>query len=318
MNYEKSESLVEKNFNIIKILNKDFAILTDKMTIDFEETNSGDTCLKTSHMNIGNQHQHISKISGISEDVLFSYVFYHEIGHQILPWALVPNEQRANLMTEFFNEYNTYQESFPESFLLLHGLDIMNDKNLVNFREEVLFNASNKFEHFSIETLQLLSNFGFKIDAIYHEQFAECFSMFMINKQFPKQFEKLTELIIENRKNGELFYRDNHDDLMADSAQHSETGLDFGFVHCLHNITKEYAQILKNQKVTTFEQFKETAMPLIDKHTALEMKVALDSHKLGMIFPKELIIEEPTYIKHKIKALRELHSNPESSLKNKI
>jgi hypothetical protein len=75
MNYEQSEEQVEKNFNIIKRLNKDFAILTDKMTIDFEETKSGDTCLKTSHMNIGNQHQHISKISCISEELLFSYVF---------------------------------------------------------------------------------------------------------------------------------------------------------------------------------------------------------------------------------------------------
>ena len=71
MNFEKAEELVEKNFNYIKKLNKDFSILTDRMIVDFEESISGDTSLKNSHMNIGIEFKNLSKIT-----VFFMIIYY--------------------------------------------------------------------------------------------------------------------------------------------------------------------------------------------------------------------------------------------------
>lgn len=311
MNFEKAEELVEKNFSYIKKLNKDFEILTDKMIVDFEESISGDTSLQNSQMNIGIEYKQLSKTSGISEDALFSYVFYHEMGHQILPWTFIQNKDRANLMNEFFDDYNKYQEEVPHEFLFNNNLSYFNDPKLFNLHIKLVYDYQGEFDNLSSETRTFLQNIGMKIDAVYNEQFAECFSLFMLKKQFPNQFDKLASHILENRKLDEKMYKKAADEKIYDEY------LKPGFVHSVNNVSEEFIHILKNQKISSFEDFKDVAAPLIDKHTTLEIKSAMENHKVISFFPKDLLNNQPS-IQDKIKNIREINTTEiNNSVKNR-
>lgn len=312
MNFEKAEELVEKNFSYIKKLNKDFEILTDKMIVDFEESISGDTSLQNSQMNIGIEYKQLSKTSGISEEALFSYVFYHEMGHQILPWTFIENKDRANLMNEFFDDYNKYQEEVPHEFLFNKNLSYFNDSKLFDLHIKLVYDHQGEFDNLSSETRTILQNIGMKIDAVYNEQFAECFSLFMLKKQFPNQFDKLASHILENRQLDEKMYKKSAEDKIYDEY------LKPGFVHSVNNVSEEFINILKNKKINSFEEFKDVAAPLIDKHTTLEIQEAMKNHKVISFFPKELLSTESS-VKDKIKAIRKINEQEvQTSLKKNI
>jgi len=311
MNFEKAEELVEKNFNYIKKLNKDFSILTDRMVVDFEESISGDTSLKNSHMNIGIEFKNLSKNSGISEEALFSYVFYHEMGHQLLPWTFIDNKDKSNFMTDFFENYNKYQEQEPHEFLFSKNLSYFNNSKLFDLHNNLVYDHRGEFDNLSSDTRTILQNIGMKIDAVYHEQFAECFSLFMLKKQFPNQFDKLVSYVLDNRQLDEKMYKKYSEDKIYTEY------LKPGFVHSVQSVSEEFIHILKNQKISSFEEFKVAATPLIDKHTILEIKSAMETHKVISFFPKDLLNDQS--IQDKIKTIREINK-PEinNSVKNRI
>lgn len=307
MHDDKAQLLVDKNLNRINKLDSSFYLLTEQMNIELEESKTGETNLNKAHMNLGTQHQHISKSTGVSEDVLLSYIFYHEMGHQILPWSRTPTEQRASLMTDYFSQNIDFRGS-PEYFLIPHNISLFHSPDLQSFSDKLC----QGFDHSSEETNGLLNKFAQKMEGIYHEQFAECFALFMVKKQFPKEFDKFTDLVIEKRKNGELFYRDIHDDLMENNGT--------GFVHCLHNVTNAYLAHSKTVPLTSFTAFEKEIFPLIDKYTVIEMKNAMDYQKLAVYFPKELkvYLSEVATVESKIKSIRDTFSNIDSlSIKNK-
>lgn len=275
---EKAEVIVANNLKRIESLNSSFSLLTEQMIIDFEESKTGCTDLTQSHMSLGTQHQHITKVTTIPEEVLLSYVFYHEMGHQLLPWSNLPNQQLHSIMADYFSQEKDYRGS-PEYFLETQNFSIFHDSKIKDFYQQLLTGLDN----ISNETNTLLSNFSHKLEAIYHEQFAECFSLFMMKNQFPKEFDQLTSLVFEKRKNGEMFYRDSHDDLM-------DSSFSSGFVHCLHNVSQEYVKHLNSTSSNnkTFEDFQKSVFSFIDKHTILEMKTSMDNQKLAVYFPNNL------------------------------
>lgn len=302
---EQADVLVAKNLKKIEALDSAFSILTNQMTIEYEPSASGMTDLRESSMSLGTQHQHIAKSTGISETILISFVFYHEMGHQILPWTRVPKEQRTQLMNDYFSQDKDLRGS-PEYFLEVNNIELFNNSKL-----RQLYNSlSEGFENHSNETNILLSKFSQKIEAIYHEQFADNFSLFMLKKQFPKEFDRFAKFLVEGRKNDENFYRDYHDNSMDSSSS-------LGFVHCLHNITQEY--LTTSSEVNSFTEFQKMVFPLMDKHTASEIKVAMDSQKLGVYFPEDLNPQPKSSVQDKIKSIRQNSiSNTSLALKNKL
>lgn len=302
---EQADELVSKNLKKIATLDSSFSLLTEQMTIEYEPSASGITDLTQSSMSLGTQHQHIAKVTGISESMLISFVFYHEMGHQILPWTRVPKEQRSQFMKDYFSQDKDLRGS-PEYFLEVNGIEFFNDPKL-----RKLYNIlSEGFENHSTESNILLSKFSHKIEAIYHEQFADNFALFMVKKQFSKNFDQFSKFLVEGRKTDENFYRDFHDNNMDSTSS-------VGFVHCLHNITQEY--LATSSEVHSFSDFQKMVFPLMDKHTAAEIKIAMNSQKLGVYFPEELNPQSKNSVQDKIKSIRKTSiSDKHIDLKNKI
>lgn len=305
MNFNHAEQLVEKNIARIEKLNKNLSSLIKNITVNLDDTSSGDTSLATSKINVGVEHKLNSKKFGVSEEALFSYVFYHEFGHQLSPWIQTIQDNKPDLINQFFDSYNTNKNLTPHDFL--GDKSLFNSPKLFKFHESLNSHIENY--NISSETLVLLDNTSLKMENIYKEQFAECFSFYMLKKQFPNQFEKITNFVLSDRKINQSLYQKNEDNLM-------DKYYNPGFVHLVENASKEFIEQLNSKNISSFDDFIKTVTPLIEKHTFDEIKQSMESNKIMTFFPKDLLNEQS--IQDKIKIIREINK-PEinNSVKNR-
>lgn len=247
-----------------------------------------------------------------NEEVAFSYVFLHELGHQVQ--QLLPlSKEEVDTALKGFEEYREYgfimENMTPRPSYLSHEEfenslfknPVVNDFYLklraatdYYDQTEENYGFSKSFKPFVVQNedeLEIVHKHSMQMEKILGEQFADCFALSVIHNLYPEHYEKTINAVIKSRKEGE-------------AKNNSNTGSnieEYGFVHRTSSALTDLKKSIKSNSDSTksLDNIIDLIHPIIEKNTVLSMKDIMNEDKTLVYFPKSLNeIVEPVATKY--------------------
>lgn len=287
------DKLIVKANNFAQGSNEQYTIdllpqVLDKLIIEFDPT-AANADLKLGRIFLPIDKYYLER-TGAEQDLHFSYVFFHELAHQILPLMKLSQERLEGVFNVFeenrkygVGQSSEYYVSTNDPNYSLFGNKLVSQFSQALENADIVSNEDLVLPGFVVQTNQeatLLHNYASKMEGIFHEQFADCFSLAMMKNIYPSKYKSFFETLKNSRHNGETY-----------RAKDVEgEGGEVGYVHRVHSAIEAMNETLnkRGKSINTLSDIFDTISPIVEKHILLEMHKVMSDEKTIVYFPRFL------------------------------